>query len=858
MSTFTRERGRSRTRRFGAPYAAGGILILAALALPRYSAAQTAAPIIAVTPGQISTTAYRAAASPSTITSIAEDPSGNVYVLDAGLGTLTEYPSSGSPVVLIGPGSSTSVTLQNPSAMAYSSIYQQLFITDTGNDRLVYVFLSPSGASVVPVTPFLSVSAGSPTSLNAPTGISVGGIGANVYVADTGNQRVLEFDSDGTFIGVVVQNPGIGATNSSPLLGYPQGIAVDRNGSVYVANLPSIRATTGGSILRVISGSTSTFLATGLQSPYGLTIDAADDLYISDIGSHLVSRVDILGDVVVVAGNGTVVDTGDMGPATTAGLSNPLWIALDPANRIFIPEGDVVREVDVTTGVANFTAAGTQSLLLTNPTDSSKGPQVGFEFGGIEGGTDPGDFNIAASSTCQSPPYANYLSPSASCTLGLSFTPGGSGQPFASLPFISNYDATAGVFSSTGGATQTILLNGPAPVPVVTSTVLAASPPVSVASGALVTLTATVTTSSGNVGSEGTVTFEDSFDGSSTMIGSATPNGGGIASLTTDSLALGTHSITANYADSANEFASSVSSPPYLLTVLPIISSVTLDASSVTGGTNTSGTVTLNGPVAPPSAIVTLSSNSPFVTVPLSITIPSGNSGTFTLTTSAVTSPTTAIVTASYDGSSETVMLTVNPAAALTPITIPTIIENIHTTDSLGSSSTLISATVISPIVENITTTDSLPSGSTLISAVVISPITENIAVTDALTPPSSTPVVVTIGSKLGSLILGPTNNVEQYIATLSLSNGGNIASGVQVTGATLNGASSTSLPIALSLGPSGAVNVTLNFPSSAGASGAHVVLSVQGTYSTVVVGGKTLNGSWTGNFRVTLPASSN
>jgi uncharacterized repeat protein (TIGR01451 family) len=143
-------------------------------------------------------------------------------------------------------------------------------------------------------------------------------------------------------------------------------------------------------------------------------------------------------------------------------------------------------------------------------------------------------------------------------------------------------------------------------------------------------------------------------------------------------------------------------------------------------------------------------------------------------------------------------------------------------------------------------------------ATVTIPTITENITVSDTVSPPPSIPFVITIGSKLGSLILDPTAGVEQYIATMSLSNGGNIASGVQVTGATLNGAASTSLPIALSLGPDGTANVTLNFPSSAETSGAHVVLSIQGTYSTVVVGGKTLSGSWTGNFRVTLPASSN
>jgi hypothetical protein len=142
-------------------------------------------------------------------------------------------------------------------------------------------------------------------------------------------------------------------------------------------------------------------------------------------------------------------------------------------------------------------------------------------------------------------------------------------------------------------------------------------------------------------------------------------------------------------------------------------------------------------------------------------------------------------------------------------------------------------------------------------STVTIPTITENISVTDTVSPPASTPLVVIVGSKVSSLILDPTTGIEQYVATVSLSNGGNVASGIQVTGATLNGASSPSVPIATSLGASGTANVTLKFPSGAGASGAHVLLIVKGTYTTVVVGGSTLSGSWTGEFRVVLPASS-
>jgi Bacterial Ig-like domain (group 3) len=830
------------------PILAAALLFAVALVFPQYSAAQAAPPgIVAVTPGQISTTPYKAGAAPSSITSVAEDPSGNVYVLDSGLGTLTEYPLTGSPLVLIAPGGA--VTMSHPSAMVYSSIYQQLFITDTGNNRLITVFLSPSGASVVPITPFLSLPAGSPTSLNGPTGIFVGGIGANVYVADTGNQRVLEFGSDGDFISVVAQNPIAGSTNSSTLIAYPVGVAVDRNGLVYIANLPSLAATSGGNILRVVSGATSTFLTAGLQAPYGLTMDAADDLYFSDVGTHLVSREDILGDVVVVAGNGSATDSGDQGPATAAGLSSPLWLALDPSNRILIPEGAVVREVDVTTGVANFAGAGTQSLLLTNPTDNSSAPQVGFEFQPLVG-ADPGDYTFAATSSCQPSPYGNYLSPSASCTLDVIFTPVGSGPRAASLPFLANYDATAGVFSATGAVTQTILLNGTgssAPAPTTTS--LTFSPVTPAASGASVTITSTtVVAATGTPVTEGSVTFTD---GSVTLAGSVPVASGGTASFSTSALAVGTHIITATYTDTANEFATSASAQ-YLFSVLPNIMSLSLNPTTVTGGATATATVTLSGPAPAGGALITLSASPAAVaTAPANITIPSGTSSvTFTVTTSAVTVPATATIIASYDGTSASATLTITPAVAPSTLTIPTIVENITTTDSLGSNSTLISATVISPIVENITTTDSLGSNSTLISATVIAPITENITTTDtvsAITP------LITVG-------LLPTNpytinlGAGTYVVNVSLLNGGNVPiSELTLLKASLGGLGALSFPSGTTLSnlaPGAIASFTATFSTAAGAASKDVPLSFSGTYA-----GGTLGGNWSVTLRsVTLP----
>jgi hypothetical protein len=97
--------------------------------------------------------------------------------------------------------------------------------------------------------------------------------------------------------------------------------------------------------------------------------------------------------------------------------------------------------------------------------------------------------------------------------------------------------------------------------------------------------------------------------------------------------------------------------------LLPSASSVTLNPTAVTGGSQSStGTVTLSGPAPAPGAQVTLSSNNAAASVPSSVTISAGStSGSFTISTSPVASSTVATIFASYDGVTPSASLSVTP-----------------------------------------------------------------------------------------------------------------------------------------------------------------------------------------------------
>ena len=97
--------------------------------------------------------------------------------------------------------------------------------------------------------------------------------------------------------------------------------------------------------------------------------------------------------------------------------------------------------------------------------------------------------------------------------------------------------------------------------------------------------------------------------------------------------------------------------------LLPSASSLALNPTSVTGGSQTStATVTLSGPAPTAGAEVTLSSNNAAASVPPSVTVPAGSSSTtFKVNTSPVAVSTVTTIFASYDGVTPSASLSVTP-----------------------------------------------------------------------------------------------------------------------------------------------------------------------------------------------------
>ena len=96
-----------------------------------------------------------------------------------------------------------------------------------------------------------------------------------------------------------------------------------------------------------------------LDGPAGLAVDAAGNVFVSDVGRSRIRRIDAATSRIdTIAGTGQNWGSGDGGPAVAATLSNPIGVALDPAGNLYIADNTNyrVRKVNAATGIIETVA----------------------------------------------------------------------------------------------------------------------------------------------------------------------------------------------------------------------------------------------------------------------------------------------------------------------------------------------------------------------------------------------------------------------------------------------------------------------------------------------------------------------
>lgn len=148
---------------------------------------------------------------------------------------------------------------------------------------------------------------------------------------------------------------GDGGQARNAVLNYPQRVLIDPAGNVYVSDTGNNRVrkiAPNGVITTVAGGSVASFAGDGgpatqalLNQPIGLALDSAGNLYIADSGNHRVRKVDSSGTITTFAGDGAPPENGngDGGPAVDASLASANDIAIDTTGNLYIADASFYK-----------------------------------------------------------------------------------------------------------------------------------------------------------------------------------------------------------------------------------------------------------------------------------------------------------------------------------------------------------------------------------------------------------------------------------------------------------------------------------------------------------------------------------
>jgi sugar lactone lactonase YvrE len=195
----------------------------------------------------------------------------------------------------------------------------------------------------------------------------------NLYFADRDNHSVRKIDTAGnitTVAGSGIEGfDGDGGPATSALLDTPGGVALDAAGNIFIADTKNhrIREVSNGVITTYAGTGTASFCGDGgpptsacLFLPMGIAFDSSGELYIADSGNNRVRLVSG-GIISTVAGTAFQGNAGDGGPAASATLDVPNGVMIDSSGTLYIADSSNERIRTVSAGVISaFAATGTE------------------------------------------------------------------------------------------------------------------------------------------------------------------------------------------------------------------------------------------------------------------------------------------------------------------------------------------------------------------------------------------------------------------------------------------------------------------------------------------------------------------
>ena len=235
-------------------------------------------------------------------------------------------------------------TRRSTKIMAVSSLVGLL-----GFAQLTLAATGSATSSTVAGVPLSNNGPGASASWGTPVGVVVDSSG-NLIVSDLQQDVIRKIAADGSSTAFAGANgvPGaVDGTGSTARFFSPARIVQDSSGNMFVADRDNslIRKITSAGVVSVFAGSGAEGsddgigVAASFTQPAGITIDASDNLYVSDIFTDAIRRITPAGSVTTVVAGGASGSAD--GPTNTATFNTPTDLAWAPsgtAGKLYVAD----------------------------------------------------------------------------------------------------------------------------------------------------------------------------------------------------------------------------------------------------------------------------------------------------------------------------------------------------------------------------------------------------------------------------------------------------------------------------------------------------------------------------------------
>lgn len=320
---------------------------------------------------------------------IAADAAGNLYIADAFNNTIRKLDANGLVSTVAGaPGTMGSADGAGTAArFAFGTTAQiaaglngDLFVTDSLNQTVRRID-SNGNVSTIAGSPRQAghadgAGAAARFHFDPSGGIAVDGDGV-IYIADASN-HVIRRILPGGIVSTIAGIPGVVGSNDGgagvATFNYPQGVAVNNNGDVYVTdtgNHTIRRIDSNGNVITLAGQAGQPGAADGsgaaarFVSPVGITLDAAGDLYVTNTRDHTIRKVTQAGVVSTVAGTFARGGSAD-GSGVAAQFNFPSGITHDANGMVYVSDtqNNTIRRITPAGVVSTIAGQASPSGLV--------------------------------------------------------------------------------------------------------------------------------------------------------------------------------------------------------------------------------------------------------------------------------------------------------------------------------------------------------------------------------------------------------------------------------------------------------------------------------------------------------------